>query len=40
MAALEPPFYGDNLIALGYSIVNKSAKRIPENYTGYLNIYF
>ncbi len=42
MAALEPPFYGDNLIALGFAIVNKPAKRIPDNYSGIIidNIQF
>jgi NIMA (never in mitosis gene a)-related kinase len=26
LTALEPPFYGDNLITLGYNIVHKSPK--------------
>ena len=29
MASLEPPFQGENLIALGYSIVNRAPKALP-----------
>ncbi|CAD8105265.1 unnamed protein product [Paramecium sonneborni] len=33
MAALEPPFQGENLIALGYSIVNRAPKGLPPQYS-------
>ncbi|CAD8199171.1 unnamed protein product [Paramecium pentaurelia] len=33
MAALEPPFQGENLIALGYSIVNRAPKALPPQYS-------
>ena len=33
MAALEPPFHGDNLISLGYNIVNKAPKGLPPQYS-------
>ena len=33
MASLEPPFQGENLIALGYSIVNRAPKPIPPQYS-------
>lgn len=30
---LGPPFYGENLISLGYNIVNKSPKPIAKHYS-------
>lgn len=33
LAALEPPFSGDNLINLGYNIVNKPPKPLPTQYS-------
>ena len=33
MCAFDPPFYGENLISLGYNIVNKSPKKIPATYS-------
>ncbi len=33
LTALEPPFYGDNLITLGYNIVHKSPKALPSSYS-------
>jgi NIMA (never in mitosis gene a)-related kinase len=33
LATLEPPFTGDNLIALGSSIVNKAPKALPACYS-------
>lgn len=33
LAALEPPFVGDNLITLGYNIVHKSPKALPTVYS-------
>lgn len=30
LAALEPPFIGENLINLGYNIVNKPPKPLPK----------
>jgi serine/threonine protein kinase len=36
MAALEPPFIGDNLISLGYNIVNKAPKQLPSSYSAKL----
>jgi hypothetical protein len=33
LCALAPPFYGENLISLGYNIVHKSQKPIPSMYT-------
>jgi len=33
LAALEPPFCGDNLITLGYNIVHKAPKSLPDSYS-------
>ncbi|CAD8169382.1 unnamed protein product [Paramecium octaurelia] len=33
LATLEPPFQGENLITLGYSIVNHSPKPLPSQYS-------
>jgi NIMA (never in mitosis gene a)-related kinase len=33
LAALEPPFSGENLINLGYNIVNKPPKPLPTQYS-------
>lgn len=33
MCSHEPPFYGENLISLGYNIVNKNPKKIPSAYS-------
>lgn len=33
LACFEPPFTGDNLIALGNNIVNKKPKSLPEQYS-------
>jgi hypothetical protein len=30
---IEPPFYGENLISLGYNIVHKNPKNIPAIYS-------
>lgn len=37
MSALEPPFSGENLISLGYNIVNRMPKSIPSIYSEELN---
>jgi serine/threonine protein kinase len=37
MCAHDPPFYGENLISLGYNIVNKPPKKIPTSYSQELN---
>ncbi|CAD8104345.1 unnamed protein product [Paramecium sonneborni] len=37
LATHEPPFQGDNLIALGYSIVNHPPKHLPSQYTNQLS---
>lgn len=37
MSALEPPFSGENLISLGYNIVNRIPKSIPSIYSEELN---
>lgn len=37
LAALEPPFSGENLISLGYNIVNRIPKSIPSIYSEDLN---
>ena len=36
LAALEPPFTGENLIALGNNIANKKPKAIPTCYSSRL----
>ena len=33
LCSLGPPFYGENLISLGYNIVNKKPKPIPKMYS-------
>jgi len=33
MAALEPPFNGESLVALGFNIVHKFPKPIPSTYS-------
>lgn len=33
LTALEPPYSGDNLITLGYNIVNKPPKPLPVQYS-------
>jgi len=38
LAALEPPFMGDNLITLGYNIVHKNPKALPDSYTNKLTM--
>lgn len=38
MAALEPPFQGENLIALGYSIVNRAPKALPHQYSQSISV--
>jgi NIMA (never in mitosis gene a)-related kinase len=40
MASLEPPFQGENLIALGYSIVNRAPKPIPPQYSTSIQIIY
>jgi NIMA (never in mitosis gene a)-related kinase len=37
LACMEAPFLGDNLISLGYSIVNRRPKQLPPNYSARLN---
>ncbi|CAK89913.1 unnamed protein product (macronuclear) [Paramecium tetraurelia] len=37
LATLEPPFQGENLITLGYSIVNHSPKPLPSQYSSQLS---
>lgn len=36
LAALAPPFYGENIISLGFNIVNKNPKKIPGIYSNSL----
>ena len=36
LAALRAPFYGENLISLGYNICHSQPKRLPEEYSGKL----
>ena len=33
LCSKSPPFYGENLISLGYNIVNKVPKKIPSSYS-------
>ncbi len=33
LAALHPPFEGPNLIALGYNIVHKYPRKLPDEYS-------
>ena len=37
VSCMEAPFVGDNLISLGYSIVNRRPKQLPPNYSARLN---
>ena len=34
---MEPPFLGENLLILGYNIINKAPKNIPSIYSEKLN---